>query len=193
MGSCVWVSAGAHRGQGQRRAWGRVEGSAVWPTCGSSGRAAPNAESSPPPQFLFCLFFLITYGRKIDNFVCLFLIQFNTNEGPIKIVKRQYQYIKIYTMDFKNQYCNKTWENSSGRLGLLRSTQTGSCLIRLSFFWQDFISTFKWQKNRRTEPSSYRSRATEQLVQNEVGRMLPKGLMRWLHHPKRWPWFLRPI
>lgn len=74
----------------------------------SSARAAPNAESSPQPSIFVSFFFLIAYVRKIDNFVCLFLIQFNTNEGPIKIVKRQYQYIKIYTMDFKNQYCNKT-------------------------------------------------------------------------------------
>lgn len=130
-GSCVWVNAGAHRGQGQRRAWGRVEGSAVRPTwvfCKSSPKCRV---ISPAPNFCFVFFFLIAYVRKIDNFVCLFLIQFNTNEGPIKIVKRQYQYIKIYTMDFKNQYCNKTWDNSSGRLGLLRSTQTSSCIIRL--------------------------------------------------------------
>lgn len=37
-------------------------------------------------RVIFSRVFLTAYVRKIDNCVCLFLIQFNTSEGPIKIV-----------------------------------------------------------------------------------------------------------
>lgn len=120
-------------------------------------------------RVIFGFVFLTAYVRKIDNFACLFLIQFNTNEGPIKIVERQYQYIEINTMDFKINIAIKL-RKFLRKLELLRSTQQFHLWFHLQSACPSSASAlFKYSNYRRIRsqsPNSTGARATAQLFPN---------------------------